>query len=636
MMTTTSAPAQAALPHSGAGTIRISYEVIAYVVIIALALALRVAELDTVPLNAAETHDALAAWRSISPEAPGDALISSSPINQLLLAMGMATLGANEFAARILFVLFGTSIILLPLAFRPLLGRTRALLFSIALACSPTLLIASREASGSTVALFFALMMLWAFWKLVQTRRGTFGAAGVVFGVMGALLTDAAGLWIVGVPLVALAVAAFGHNRSTERFAFTDAEADEATARPLTLQSFLGLIPWTLALPVSALIVVATGTAFLLNPNGLTSVGAVIAGWIGGFTVPSSPDAPLMYPFVVSIFYETFAWGFGVIAVIVLMRRYSGSFVERFFIAWIGVGIIVSLIWQGGRADHAILFAVPLAGLVAALLHALIETDDPTNRPYWPAPFWARWVLALVIGGLLLAFASSLHSLAQDMLAVPEGNLAAIAWDVPTLVLFVVTFLFVIVAFFMAGSVWDTQTALRGVGLGVLIFGFVTSLGAGWNTAVPYADRASELWRLQAIHRDTFLLRETLLEVGLRQARGFTGMPVTVLATQDGPVAWAVRDFPEATFETDPAAAIGDAILLVGNGTFPGDNGVPYVGQDFTQMHYWSPGTLFAGDVLAYWTQGLTRTTITSLANAEIWLRQDVYDGTDMFADPRG
>jgi len=301
-----------------------------------------------------------------------------------------------------------------------------------------------------------------------------------------------------------------------------------------------------------------------------------------------------------------------------------------------GLGIIAAIVWPGGRADHAIWFAVPLAGLVAVLLHTLLLADDPVNRVYYPAPYWARWVLALAVFGLLLAIASAFQGIGQALLTAPGGDLAGVVWDVPTVVLFMVTLLFIVVAFFMAGSLWDNRTALRGIGLGVAAFGLLTSLGAGWNAAVPYGDRAAELWRLQAVQRDNFLLRQTLLKVAKREAGGSTELPVTVLAAQNGAVAWAVRDFPNAEFITDLTDAVDAPVLLVGSGLLPSQTGVPYVGQDFAQVHFWSPAVLFTGDIVAYWTQGLTRSALTGLANTELWLRQDIYDGVDPADLPRG
>lgn len=622
---------EAVQPAVAARRLRLNYETVIYALLIALALALRIAELDTVPLTLTETHDALAAWRAITPSAPGDPLVASSPIQHLLMAMGFATLGGTEFAARILTALIGTAIVVMPLAFRPWLGSTRTLAFSAALACSPTLLLASREANGAIIGLFLTLLMLWALWRLYTTRGAGYGIALVVLGAVTLFLTESGGVFLVAMPLVAALIAGWWNRRERRQFEFDADQDDEEAAPPVT-----ALVPWSVALPVAGLIVVAVATGFMLNASGLTAVGGVITGLLSGFVSAPSAVTPPLYPWLTSIFYETFAWGLALVSIVVLARTYSFGFLERLFAAWLVLGLFVSLVWQGGRAEHAVWFVIPLAGLIAPLLTRMIAPDDRVNSVHWPVPYWARWVLALVVLGLLMALSSAFQGIARSLVNAADGQIAAAAFDIPTVVLFVVTLMFIVVSYFMAGSLWDSRSALRGLGLGVALFGLITSLGAGWNTAVPQADRASELWRLQAVHRDQFLLRDTLLEIALRQSRGFTALPVAVLAPQDGPAAWAVRDFTNARFLTAVDDAFSAEVVLVGNGTFPGDWGAPYVGQDFTQIHYWSPATLYPIDMPAYWSMGQVRTSIISLTNTELWLRQDVYDGVDPASIPRG
>ncbi len=618
-------------PLPAARGLRLNYETVIYALLIALALALRIAELDTVPLTLSETHDALAAWRAITPNAPGEPLIASSPILHLLMAMGFATLGANEFAARILTVLAGAAIVVLPLAFRPWLGPVRTLLFSAVLACSPTLLLASREANGAIIGLFLTLLLLWALYRLYRTRRPGYGVAVVVLGTVAIFLTESGGAFTVAMPLIAAWIASWWNRRAERRYAF-EAETDEQEAAP----SIAALIPWPIALPAAALLVLALATGFMLYSTGLTGIGSVIAGFFSGFAAQAVPQAPPLYPWLVSIFYETFAWGLAAASIVMLVRLYRFGFLERMFAIWLGLGLFVSVIWPGGRAEHAIWFAVPLAGLIAPLLEALVTPDELINSVHWPVPYWARWVLGLVVLLLLMALAAAFQGIARALLNAPNGEIAAVNVSIPTLVLFVVTLMFIVVSYFMAGSLWDHRTALRGLGLGIALFGLLTALGSGWTVAVPRADSAAQFWRLQVVHPDQFLLRATLLEVARRQARGFTTMPMAVLAAQDGPAAWAVRDFVNARFITAVDDAFGAEVVLVGNGTFPGNWGAPYVGQDFTQVHTWSPATLYPIDLPAYWSLGEVRTPVIGLTNNELWLRQDVYDGVDPAASPRG
>ena len=136
----------------------ISVEFLAYAAILVLGLVLRVAELDSTPLMASETHNALAAWRVIMPNAAGMPLISTSPLLFALQSISFTLFGASEVAARIATVIGGLLLILTPILFRPLIGRTHAFLLSLLLAFSPVLLIASRASSPDVWALLLAVV----------------------------------------------------------------------------------------------------------------------------------------------------------------------------------------------------------------------------------------------------------------------------------------------------------------------------------------------------------------------------------------------------------------------------------------------------------------------------------------------
>ncbi len=173
--------------------ITISVEAVAYVALMALAFALRLAQIDTTPLMASETHNALAAWRVIMPNAPGTALVSSSPILFVLQSVSFTLFGGSEIAARIATVIGGVALILTPLLFRPLLGRTRTFLVSLLLTFSPVLLIASRSSSPDLWALLFAVLSLWGFWQAGRMGQRPYAALGVVFYAALAFLTGSGG-----------------------------------------------------------------------------------------------------------------------------------------------------------------------------------------------------------------------------------------------------------------------------------------------------------------------------------------------------------------------------------------------------------------------------------------------------------
>ena len=71
---------QADITESTNLSFAISGEAIAYFMLIALSLLLRLAELDVVPMSDSEVPAALAAWHTVFPDAPGEIVQPNSPI----------------------------------------------------------------------------------------------------------------------------------------------------------------------------------------------------------------------------------------------------------------------------------------------------------------------------------------------------------------------------------------------------------------------------------------------------------------------------------------------------------------------------------------------------------------------------
>src|SRR5262245_30415330 len=103
----------------------ITVEALAYLAILAFALVLRLANLDSTPIMASEAHNALAAWRTVMVNAPGVPLISTSPLLFTLQSLSFGLFGGTELAARLATAVGGAALILTPILFRPLLGKTR-------------------------------------------------------------------------------------------------------------------------------------------------------------------------------------------------------------------------------------------------------------------------------------------------------------------------------------------------------------------------------------------------------------------------------------------------------------------------------------------------------------------------------
>jgi hypothetical protein len=614
-------PEQTAVNAPRAGVITL--EMVVYAALALLALVLRLADLAAIPLTEVEARQALSAWNVLRPETLGQVAVTPSPLLFALQAISFNVLGGNEFAARVLTALAGVCLVLSPLLFRDALGRTRALLLSVILTFSPVLLLASRFSSPVIWSLLLAVLGLWALRRFRDARRpgytllATALFAGVIF------LTDPGSVLLALTLLGAIILTGI----------LTRADESESLEGPPSsigyeMRSTFEGWPLSRSLGLAALLVVLVATCFLTYQPGLSNVGELLASGTRALTT-AQPGAPRLYALLVSLFYEPFLWAFGLIGALVAWRR-GLTAVDRFFALWLLLGVIATILFVGATPAHALWLTVPLAALASRAVSALLEDD---TRGIWHFPRWSRWLLAGITMGLMAMFSISLQSFARNLSRVdPNVGLQFTQPDIlGSVVVMIVVGLFFIVGFFLAVSVWDTATAARGAALGLLIFGAFTSLGAGWNAAVPHADNPVELWHLQSTTQDAPLLRETLFDIAKRTTRGFPSLTVTVAGEDSGILGWLLRDFDTVSYVRFDSEADGEPVVLTITDT-PGDIesdlGGNYVGQDFMVKRNWSIDSLRTYDLLDWW---LRRETPIKGAPAEtivLWLRQDIYAGT--------
>jgi hypothetical protein len=366
-------------------------------------------------------------------------------------------------------------------------------------------------------------------------------------------------------------------------------------------------------------------------------------------------DSPGAFPLAIALFYEPFLCLFALVGVVLLWRRAAFDFVERFLLVWVIVAALVAILYADGKAAHALWLIVPLAGLASYTMTALLIDDDnaglwgvrisDTEFAWQPIPRWSKWLLMAITVGLLAVVAIHVQSVGQSImqLVVPEdytNNVVGFLFTaqnrtlVSEMALIVLGVLFLGVVYLLAASMWGNTTSAQGGALGLAIFALVTSLGSGWHAAVHYAHDPVELWHTEATHPEVFLLRDTLLDVALRESEGFKLMDVTVVEqggiSEDGVVAWVLRDFPNTQFVESVQEAQQARIVLLERQSRPEDEhpalNSDYVGQSFTIGQRWQQ-PLHASDFVAWWTQRKTRTPAVPTNVVVLWLRQDVYEG---------
>ncbi|MCK5922948.1 MAG: glycosyltransferase family 39 protein, partial [Methylococcales bacterium] len=126
--------------------------------IVALATFMRMADLGALPLNSAESSQALTAYNFLH-NLP--ALSNSgSPAYFALSVLTQALLGSSDAMARLIPALLGSATVGLLWLLRPRLGTPAILITSLLLALSPLHIALSRTASGDSLALFSLLLLL--------------------------------------------------------------------------------------------------------------------------------------------------------------------------------------------------------------------------------------------------------------------------------------------------------------------------------------------------------------------------------------------------------------------------------------------------------------------------------------------
>ncbi|MCS6835176.1 MAG: glycosyltransferase family 39 protein [Anaerolineae bacterium] len=630
-----------------------SAEILAYVLLFLLALVVRLAELDAVPMTDREAIDALAAWVVVYPQTSAQPQPASNPMGFWGQLLGFSLLGGTEFAARLFGLIGGLVLILMPLLFRPWIGPSRAFLLCLLLAASPIGIIASRSAEPMVWTMVLALGALWAAWRYVEaptTRRGLWVGAWVV----SLILLGEGGLWVALILAGATSLALWWTAFNAPYELDTPGDALLARARGL-LNSF----PLPQALLLGLSLVFLVGTGFMLHPMGLGVVGNNLGAALAALWTPAHPNmSPLMslgtlfvyeLPLLIFVLAGTFA----------LHHLERLRFSERLAMMAFFLGALALLIIQGATPAWALWLSLPLAWIASAIAQELM-VDRPIsifwfnglsdeNELFSYRYAWVKWFLGLLALALFATLLLHLQEVGRGFLALPTGQSLGDTISMMfsetlgqlrySLVWTFVTIIFFVVGFFLVASVWGNDQTLQGLGLGALAFILLSGLGTGWNASVEKAAHPAEYWRMAegSVSAGAPLLRRTLFDVAQRQTRGFPNLQIAIVQDEtqglraDGLMGWLVRDFANARWVNSIEAARSAPVVIApytdnNNDLQLGGN---YVGQSFALRQHLGASRLEALDGLGWLLLRRLRpasaeTLVTD--RAVLWLNMDVYN----------
>jgi 4-amino-4-deoxy-L-arabinose transferase-like glycosyltransferase len=622
----------------------ISWRVLAYSVVVVLAMLFWLAEIDSRPMSGDEAQQALQSW-SLKTEG---VMVSSpsSVITATLQTLAYGFLGVSEFSARLSGLFAYVLLIITPaLLLHSRLGQRRAWLMSLLLAVSPFVFISARTAEPMLWAMLMLMLWLGALAKHWETKDSSWlVGASVAFAFFFFLSAPSAPLLFVVVVLAGVLALQWMLFSASEELS-TTSEAWLADAI-----SWLVSWQWLRLAGITILMTLVVATTFMLNPTGLSTVTTLLEQTFS-LASQSAPVSPLL----VLLTYDGLIVVLALIGILVAIYRTEFDWSHRFALIWLLLGLLIMAFFGGFGAPMALWVVLPAVYLVSYLADVCLQpmSDDTytyvgflDRDTYWQRYWWVKWVVALSVSATVLLVSFHWQEMARNLLSLPlETNLSS---ALPMLaeplfvqfrysgIWFVIGLLFLFVGFFLAASLWGSRNVWQGYGLGIVAFSLLSSFGGAYNvTHVPH--RMAEPWYNAYVASDYALLRQTLIELAQRDTSGFYEIPVTVVhdETPVNPLLqWSLRDFSQVQYTQHLSDAMRDQIIIA-----PADKSTPilggsYVGQNFTLQHRWTLDQLQSLDGLAWLATRDIRRRAYPQDSVILWLRQDVFEGVPLSERP--
>jgi len=373
----------------------ISLYSVAWLVIGAVAVALRLIHLDRFALSPSEAMLAFDGWNLYSGAAldPGQSLPNTQPLIVLLESLSFFLFGANDIAARIFPALAGIALFPLIAMLRPVAGRAATIGMALFVAISPTMVYTSRLVDGNVLLALSALLIVVAVCRagLASRTSGRVGRWAATGGVGLALLL-ASGPESVSI-LIALAVGlvvsvVLDPDRVSATVVDRPRDRTGLSRNPLTLGiRALTMVPSNLTVLLVAFVIAALTifSRLFSDLSAIAGLGDLFVDW-GRLIGSGAPAVPTQYYLLVVLLYELLALVFAVVAVTMPRprdtspdpgdRRPDVHLQWPFFVGWFAGTLVLFAFSSGRDANGAIQIVLPLVLIAGIGLGRLVETID--------------------------------------------------------------------------------------------------------------------------------------------------------------------------------------------------------------------------------------------------------------------
>lgn len=354
----------------------LTLDMLLYGAIFSVALFLRLFVLGHAPLASSEAEQALASLRFVAGRAES---FTGSPLLFAGNALLFGLLGPGDAMARALPAIFGSVLVLVPALFRRELGRGGALVASLLLAVSPSLVFFSRSVSGSVIAVTCALAAIAFTWRYLSDRMQRdllLAAASAALALLAARE-----IW-----MIVLVVGAYVLIRLVRiRQAVASPETPDGPVP--AAESKADRSDWVRAGVVFAAVFLGVGTTLFLHWEGVGAAFNLLGAWAGGLYPGGSFSDPLR----LLVIYEPIPLFLGVTAMLdlafaVRLREREGVLLHG-LVFWVVGAFILYTIGSDKDPTRIVVLVVPLALIAgwyigewfSSVAEMIRGTEDPAQ-----------------------------------------------------------------------------------------------------------------------------------------------------------------------------------------------------------------------------------------------------------------
>ena len=559
-----------------------------------LALGIRLYQLGAAPLSEVEAGWAL---QALGLAHGGVVTLGPQPAYILLTSRLFYIFGDINFLARFISAITGSLIIWLPYYFRGWMGASRWLhlsgvVMAFGLAIDPGLVSLSRQAGNLMPAMAFTLLALACLYNRRMIWVGIFAGLALLSGP--AFLQ---GMLILGVSwgLYRLVVRKLVVSQPDEGVAEQPVGSIPASSIRVGVSSFL-------------LTIFFAGSLFLRVPQGLGALADTIPAYLNtwltssGIPILRLPASLLVYQLIVLIF-----------GIIGAFRAWLGHWDDQHprqalvgLSIWAGVAFLLPWLYAGRQVGDLAWAIIPLWALAAVeISRSLLGEEDNITR-----------LIAAGLGLLLCVFAVIGWI---NLLSIGRYQEDVVIYGVIIIGAFVLGFIAVLLV--MAG--WSQKAAKLGVVWSLCILLGLFLFSNTWGMSIVRQNGVQEMWNVSPTPGQADQLMSTLSDLSSWNTGMRDQLEVVVLV--DSPaLKWALRNFPNAHFETTLSFTESPPVVITLKGDEEPKLAEKYRGQDFVWRLY--PGWQGAFppnfiNWLAFRQAPLTQDEII------LWARTDVFPG---------